>query len=61
MELKTVWPESASELYRPSDRRLSAKLVSTLADGGMSRSQRDGSRTAVFSVFQTGAATISSK
>jgi hypothetical protein len=24
------WPESASELYRPSDRRLSAKLVPTL-------------------------------
>jgi hypothetical protein len=23
----TQWPESASELYRPSDRRLSAKLV----------------------------------
>jgi hypothetical protein len=26
--------ESASELYRPSDRRLSAKLVPTLADRG---------------------------
>jgi hypothetical protein len=26
--------KSASELYRPSDRRLSAKLVSTLADRG---------------------------
>jgi hypothetical protein len=25
-----MWPESASELYRPSDRRLSAKLVPTL-------------------------------
>jgi hypothetical protein len=24
---KTPWPESASELYRPSDRRLSAKLM----------------------------------
>jgi hypothetical protein len=24
--LKTPWPESASELYRPSDRRLSVKL-----------------------------------
>jgi CBS-domain-containing membrane protein len=32
--LKTPWPESASELYRPSDRRLSAKLVSTFADTG---------------------------
>jgi CBS-domain-containing membrane protein len=29
-----MWPESASELYRPSDRRLSAKLVPTLADRG---------------------------
>jgi hypothetical protein len=29
---KTPWPESASELYRPSDRRLSAKLVLTFAD-----------------------------
>jgi hypothetical protein len=28
------WPESASELYRPSDRRLSAKLVLTFADRG---------------------------
>jgi hypothetical protein len=26
---KTPWPQSASELYRPSDRRLSAKLVPT--------------------------------
>jgi hypothetical protein len=24
---QTLWTESASELYRPSDRRLSAKLV----------------------------------
>jgi hypothetical protein len=31
---KAPWPESASELYRPSDRRLSAKLVSTFADRG---------------------------
>jgi hypothetical protein len=28
--IKTPWPESASELYRPSDRHLSAKLVPTL-------------------------------
>jgi hypothetical protein len=28
---KTPWPESASELYRPSDRRLLAKLVPTFA------------------------------
>jgi hypothetical protein len=30
----TLWPESANELYRPSDRRLSAKLVPTFADEG---------------------------
>jgi hypothetical protein len=29
---ETPRPESASELYRPSDRRLSAKLVPTIAD-----------------------------
>jgi hypothetical protein len=28
------WPESASELYRPSDHRLSVKPVPTLADRG---------------------------
>jgi hypothetical protein len=33
-------PESASELYRPGDRRLSAKLVPTFADRGVSRGQR---------------------
>jgi hypothetical protein len=31
---KTPWLESASELYRQSDRRLSAKLVATFADRG---------------------------
>jgi hypothetical protein len=31
---KTPWHESASELYRWSDRRLSAKLVSTFVDRG---------------------------
>jgi hypothetical protein len=31
---ETPWPESASELYRPSDRRLSAKLVLTFVDRG---------------------------
>jgi hypothetical protein len=30
----TPWSVSASELYRPSDRRLSAKLVQTFADRG---------------------------
>jgi hypothetical protein len=32
--LKTPWTESASELYRPSDLCLSAKLVPTFADRG---------------------------
>jgi hypothetical protein len=31
---KTPWPETTSELYRPSDRWLSAKLVPTFADRG---------------------------
>jgi hypothetical protein len=31
---QTPWFQSASELYRPSDRRLSAKLVPNLADRG---------------------------
>jgi hypothetical protein len=39
----TPWPESASELCRPSDRRLSAKLVPTFADRGVPRGQHDGS------------------
>jgi hypothetical protein len=30
----TSWPETASELHRPSDRRSSAMLVSTFADRG---------------------------
>jgi hypothetical protein len=47
----TPWPESASELNRPSDSRLSAKLVTAFADRGVSRSQRGGSPTAVFSDF----------
>jgi hypothetical protein len=34
LKLKSPWPESASELYRLSDRRLSAKLVPTFADIG---------------------------
>jgi hypothetical protein len=31
---KTPWPEPASQLYQPSDCRLSAKLVPTFADRG---------------------------
>jgi hypothetical protein len=47
----TPWPEPVSELYRPSDRLLSAKLVATFADRWVSRSQRGGFPTAVISVF----------
>jgi hypothetical protein len=41
--ITTPWLYSAMELYRPSDRRLSTKLVPTFADTGVSRSQRNGS------------------
>jgi hypothetical protein len=34
MYKNTPWPESASKLYRPSDRRLSGKLVPTFEDRG---------------------------
>jgi hypothetical protein len=34
LKIKIPWPESASELYRLSDRRLSAKLMQTFADEG---------------------------
>jgi hypothetical protein len=48
---KTIpWPDSASELYRPRHRRLSAKLVPTSVDRGVSRSQRGGYHKAVISV-----------
>jgi hypothetical protein len=40
-----------SEIYLPSDRLLSAKLVPTFANRGISRSQRGGSATAVISIF----------
>jgi hypothetical protein len=46
---KTPWPESASKLYRPRDRRLLAKLVPTFAH--RSCGQRDGFATPVFSIF----------
>jgi hypothetical protein len=55
------WPESESELYRPSDYRLSVKSVPLLRIDGVSRGQRGGSLPAVFSVFYTGAATFSFK
>jgi hypothetical protein len=31
-EEQTLWPEFASELYLPSERRLSSKLVPTFAE-----------------------------
>jgi hypothetical protein len=31
---KTPWPESARKLYRPNDRRFSAKLLQIFADRG---------------------------
>jgi hypothetical protein len=37
----TPWPQSASELYRPGDRRLPAKLVPTLCGYRVPRGQRD--------------------
>jgi hypothetical protein len=37
-EKKPPWHESTSELCQPRDRRLSAKLVPTFADKGVSRS-----------------------
>jgi hypothetical protein len=40
---KTPWSETASELYRPSDRRLSTKWLPTFADRGVPRGLRDGS------------------
>jgi hypothetical protein len=33
---QTQWPQSASKLYRKSDRRLSSKLMPTFADRGPS-------------------------
>jgi hypothetical protein len=47
---KTPWSESASELYRPSDRRLSAKLVPPSAIEGATWLAWQ-IPTAVFSVF----------
>jgi hypothetical protein len=48
---QTLWPESASELYLPSDRHLLENLVPTITNNGVSRSQRGGFLMAVFSVF----------
>jgi hypothetical protein len=46
----TPWLESASELYRPSNSRLSVKLVPTFAHRGVSHGQCGASRTAVISI-----------
>jgi hypothetical protein len=40
---KTPWSESANELYRPRNRRLSAKWLPTFADREVTRGQREGS------------------
>jgi hypothetical protein len=47
----TPWLWSASELYRPSDRRLLAKLVPTFADRGVSSGQRNEFPRSLISVF----------
>jgi hypothetical protein len=51
----------ANYTERASDRRLSTNLMPTFAYRGVSRSQRDGSPTAIFWAFYTGTATFSSK
>jgi hypothetical protein len=48
---KIPFSESTSERYRPSDRRLSIKLVPAFTDRYVSRGHRDGSPKAVTSVF----------
>jgi hypothetical protein len=47
---RAPWSKSASELYRPSDRRLSAKLCQLLWIEGVAWSAQR-ITTAVFSVF----------
>jgi hypothetical protein len=59
-KLNSVAFYSANKLYRPSDRRLSAKLVSTFAARGC-RVVSATDPPAVISVFLTGAATFSLK
>jgi hypothetical protein len=48
---RTPWPDSVSEIYRPSERRLLETLVPTLAGRWVPRGQRDGSLWPYFSVF----------
>jgi hypothetical protein len=57
-QIQTPRPESTSELHQPSERLLSANLVSNFADRGVSRSQSDGSPYDRNLDFQTGAATF---
>jgi hypothetical protein len=59
--VKPPCPESVSKLYRPSNHRLSAKLVPTVADRGCHVISMTEIPMAVFLAFQTGAATFSSK
>jgi hypothetical protein len=58
---QTPRSESASELYRPSDLHLSAKLVPTFADRGCRVVSTEDPPTAVISDLQSEAATFSSK
>jgi hypothetical protein len=48
---ETPWPEPASELYRPSDRRLFGDVSTDFCIWKVPRGQHDGSLTAVFSVL----------
>jgi hypothetical protein len=48
---KTPCPESVSKLYPPSDSRLSTKIVPTIADRRVPRSQSGRSPTTVISIF----------
>jgi hypothetical protein len=57
---RTPWPESASELYRPIDRRFSAKLVLTFAYRGATSSAWR-FRMAVYSAVWTRVTTFSFK
>jgi hypothetical protein len=55
---KTPWSESVIELYRPSDRRLSAKRLPTCADRGCHVVSVTDPSGRILSVFKTGAATF---
>jgi hypothetical protein len=59
--IKAAWSEYVSELYRLSDRRLSAKLLPTFYGQRVPRGECGGSVRPYSSAFYTGAATLSSK